>query len=563
MEKIWKICEPDQRLQKMLCDGLGITSSFAQLLLNRGIRTQEHARTFLFGDLTSCHDPFLLKDMDKGVSRILTAVENKEKILIYGDYDVDGVTSSALLSYVLNDLEADHEVFIPNRLEDGYGVNVRAIARARDHGVKLIITVDCGINSYKEVDCANDYGIDVVVTDHHEMKENERPSACAVIDPHQPECEYPYKGLAGVGVAYKLARALMKGREHLVDEHLDLVALGTVADVSPMDGENRILVKRGLKQLANTKKTGLAALMETARIKPENLTCRHIGFGLAPRINAMGRVGSANVALELLMCSDPENARSLARQLDQENKNRQAIEKDLLETVTNILKADPIEDENVIVLAGEGWHVGVLGIVASRLADRYDIPAILISIDGEKGKGSGRSAGGVNLFESINKCGSDLLAFGGHEAACGLKISKDKIEGFRKALNSEVVHHVSREAEKASELLIDLDIPFSQIGVKLVSELMLLMPFGHGNVEPIFATKSIEVKNTPRDIGRSGFKFLATCGNLTCEAITFKKDKVLKPKRGNGVNIAFTPSINSWGGIDTIQLNIKDLQIVS
>ncbi len=563
MDKNWKICEPDPRMQEKFCEELGITASFAQLLLNRGIRSSESARMFLFGDISSCYDPSLMKDLDKGVSRILSAVEKNEKILIYGDYDVDGVTSSALLAYILGNLKADYKVFIPNRLEDGYGMNVRAVAWAREHGVDLIITVDCGINSFNEVKCANDYGIDVIVTDHHELKDEVLPPAFAVIDPHRPDCDYPYKGLAGVGVAYKVARALMKGREHIVDEHLDLVALGTVADVSPMDGENRILVREGLKHLANTKKSGLKALMESAYIKPENLTCRHIGFGLAPRINAMGRVGSANMALDLLMSSDAQAARSIAQKLEQENKNRQAIEKDLLNEVSKQLDGQVSDSQNVIVLAGEAWHVGVLGIVASRLSEKYDLPTILISIDGEKGKGSGRSAGGVNLFESINEVSSHLMTFGGHEAACGLKIKRDNIDDFRDALNTSVLNHISTDSDKNTDLKIDLNIPFSYIGVKLVNELKMLMPFGQGNIEPVFATNSIVVKNNPREVGRTGFKFLATCGNLTCEAITFKKDKVSKPRRGNGINLAYTPSINSCGGIDTIHLNIKDLQILS
>ncbi|MBU0570882.1 MAG: single-stranded-DNA-specific exonuclease RecJ [Candidatus Omnitrophica bacterium] len=563
MNRTWTTCQADPRLQAVLCDNLGITPLCAQLLINRNIRTPEHAQVFLFGGLSSCHDPFLMKDMKKGTTRIKKAIARGEKILIYGDYDVDGVASTALLSYVLKELGANYETFIPNRLEDGYGMNVRGVAWAREHGVGLIITVDCGINSFNEVACANDYGIDVIVTDHHEIKGEDLPSAYAIIDAHQPDCEYPFKGLAGVGVAYKLASALMEGKKEFLESHLDLVALGTVADVAPMNGENRILTKAGLKTLKNTDKCGLKALMDVARVKADGITSKHIGFALGPRINAMGRVGSANTALELLMCRDEARARDIAAILDKENRNRQSIEKDLLSGIVELVESGVRSGETgPIVLAGDGWHPGVLGIVASRLVDVYDVPAILISLDGDKGKGSGRSPDNVNLFEAIKEAQEHLIAFGGHEAACGLKIHRDNIAGFRAALNGIVMKRVSHGEKIQPELKIDLNLSFSRIGLKLVKELKLLMPYGPENVEPVFATSDIGVKNAPRDIGRGGFKFLATCRNLTCEAITFNRRSISKPRKGSIINLAYTPSVNDWGGVETIQLNIKDIQIV-
>ncbi len=564
MNRTWITCEADPRLQTALCDKLGITPLCAQLLINRNIRTPEHAQIFLFGGLSSCHDPFLMKDMKKGGARIKKAIEREEKILIYGDYDVDGVASTSLLSYVFEELGADYETFIPNRLEDGYGMNVRGVAWAREHGVSLIVTVDCGINSFNEVSCANDYGIDVIVTDHHEMKGDELPPAYAIINAHQPDCEYPFKGLAGVGVAYKLALALMEGKEDFVNSHLDLVALGTVADVAPMTDENRILTKAGLKALKNTDKCGLKALMDVARVKADAITSKHIGFALGPRINAMGRVGSANTALELLMCRDESRARDIAAILDRENRNRQTIEKDLLNSVVELVESGvKPEEAGSIVLAGDGWHPGVLGIVASRLVDAYDVPAILVSLDGDEGKGSGRSPENVNLFAAMKEAEEYLIAFGGHEAACGLKIHRDNIADFREALNGVMAKRSSRGGKTQPKLKIDLSLPFSRIGLKLVKELKLLMPYGPENVEPVFATSDISVKNVPRDIGRGGFKFLATCRNLTCEAITFNRRKVSKPRKGNVINLAYTPSVNDWGGIEAIQLNIKDLQIAS
>jgi single-stranded-DNA-specific exonuclease len=564
MNMTWKTYEPNTRLQGVLSEALGTTHIFAQLLLNRNIKTPEQAQTFLFGGLSDCHDPLLMKDMAKSVSRIKEAIDKKEKILIYGDYDVDGVTSTALLSYILDELGADYETYIPNRLEEGYGLNIRGVALAREDGVKLLITVDCGINSAEEVACANNYGIDVIITDHHEVKEDKLPPAYAIIDPHQQNCPYPFKHLAGVGIAYKLARALMKGNEDAVDMHLDLVALGTIADISPLSDENRILSKIGLKKLQDTDKEGLKALMDVARIDSRKITCRHIGFVLGPRINATGRVGSANTALELLMCKDPDKALEIAKELDQQNRNRQDIEKDILkQAIERTEKGLDAQKDKVIVLADEGWHPGVLGIVASRLVEEYYLPTILIALEGDVGRGSGRSIEGFDLFSAITEASDQLIDFGGHEAACGVRIRKDAVEPFRQKLNEVTKLRFPEKEEILPELHIDLNLPISYIGVKLINELNMLMPYGPGNSAPIFSTNGMKVRNRPREIGRSGFKFLAGCGNVVCEAVTFKKNDILRPKAGNVINLAYTPSINSWEGIETIQLGIKDLQLVS
>ncbi|MFH1878642.1 MAG: single-stranded-DNA-specific exonuclease RecJ, partial [Candidatus Omnitrophota bacterium] len=525
-------------------------------------RTPQSARNFLFGELSSCYDPFLMKDMDRGTARIKQAVASGEKILIYGDYDVDGVTSTALLSDIFETMGAKYETFIPNRMEDGYGLNIRAVAMARDRGVKLIVTVDCGINSVEEVKCAADYGIDVVITDHHEVKSGERPPAFAIIDPHQEECGYPFKYLAGVGVTYKIAQALLAGTgaRDYADRHLDLVALGTVADVVPQIDENRILTKAGLKKLRCTEKPGLNALMRVAGIDPENLTCRHIGFGMGPRINAMGRVGSANVALDLLMCRDAGRASEIANILDRENRNRQDIEKDILKDVQNKINRDTrLKDQEIIVLGDEKWHPGIIGIVASRITEEYSKPAILISFDGEMGKGSGRSVKGFNLFNAINEANSYLVDFGGHEQACGIRIKKENLESFRGCINEAAKKNMP--SGKIPELNIDIELPFAHMNMNLIKEMELLMPYGPGNFEPVFSTNGLKVKSAPRNIGKNGFKFFATCGNITREAITFRKNGSIRPSAGNTINLAYTPSINSWGGIDTIQLNIKDMQI--
>ena len=560
----WKSSGIDRRLQGLLSETFGVTPLFAQLLVNRGITSSEDARVFLFGDISSCHDPMLMKDMDKAVERIKKAVEKKEKILIYGDYDVDGVTSVALLADIFKEMGAEFETFIPNRIDDGYGLNIQAVSVALEDNVKLIVTVDCGINSCEEVKFAAERGIDVIITDHHEERISDKPNACAIVDPHQKDCKYPFKHLAGVGVAYKLARALMKGREDIADRHLDLVAMGTIADVMPLVGENRILAKSGLKSLRGTGKHGIKALMEVAGVDQENITCRQIGFALGPRINAMGRIGSAGIALDLLMSSDRQGAWELACRLDSENKNRQGIQKDILKHALDKIKTEvDLKEENIIVLADEAWHPGIVGIVASKITEEFSRPAILIALDGDEGKGSGRSVAGFDLLEAVGGAGRHLVGFGGHKQACGIRIKSENIDLFRKDLNTSFKLDAQDSDMSEPELKVDLRIPLSHIGLKLVNELKLLMPYGPGNEEPVFSTGGISVKSVPRNIGASGFKFLAACGSQTCEAITFRKSQVTRPVRGDVIDLAYAPSVNRWAGIETIQLNIKDLRIVN
>jgi len=559
----WEICEPNERLQQLLFKELSISPVIAQLLINRGIRAVKDARDFLFGDLTFCHDPFLMKGMKAAVPRIKEAISKKEKIMIYGDYDVDGVTSVAVLASVLSLMGADYETFIPNRMEDGYGLNITAVTNARDKGVKLLITVDCGINSVKEVECANECGIDVIITDHHVVKARKPPPAYAIIDPHQSDCEYPFKNLAGVGVAYKLARALVSEEEEQIDAELDMVALGTIADIVPLNGENRILAKAGLKKLRSGKRAGIKALLDVARLDPEKLTCRHIGFVLGPRINAMGRISSADIALDLLMSRDSTQAREIAQILDQENKNRQGIEKDILKQALEMVKEqlEP-EKQNIIVLADESWHPGVIGIVASRITESYNRPAILIALEGEDGKGSGRGIDGFDLFGAIQMAGEHLEDFGGHKQACGLRIKKDKINLFRSALNERSEEVSETEKAPCKKLYIDLCLPFSHINLKLAKELDLLMPYGPENETPVFCLRGLRVNTAPKNIGKNGMKFYVSCGNITGEALTFKKDLFTKPRIGDIVDLAFTLSVNTWNGVDSVQMTLKDLHII-
>ncbi|MBF0493847.1 MAG: single-stranded-DNA-specific exonuclease RecJ [Candidatus Omnitrophica bacterium] len=565
MAREWKVFPLNERLQKTLTDEFGITPVLAQLLLNRGINTVPEARYFLFGSLADCHDPFLMKDMAKAVTRIKTAVEKSEKVLIYGDYDADGVSATALLSEIFDFLGAKYETFIPNRIDDGYGMNVRAVAKAREDGVKLIVTVDCGTNSQKEIICANDYGIDVVVTDHHEVRGESVPPAFAIVNPHQASCVYPYKELAGVGVAYKLCMALLGDKSGDVYKFLDLVAVGTVADVVPLTGENRILVKEGLRKINSDPSCGLKALMEVAKLKKGSVGARQIGFVIAPRINAMGRLSEANTALKLLVEKDAQQAGAFAEELDKENSSRRTIEKDLLNIALEEAKrkVDP-ENDKAVVLAGDAWHVGVIGLVASKLSEVYNVPAVVISTAGDEARGSGRSIDGINLFEAVKKTGEFLVTFGGHEGACGIRIKKENIDNFRKALNNALSGQLPASEKTVPDIRVDMKIPFSQIGLRLLKEINALTPFGLDNPEPVFVTQGVAVKNSPRDIGDGkGFKFFASCGTMVSEVITFDKKRFKAPARGSLLDIAYTPQENSWGGIDTVQLNLKDMREAS
>lgn len=560
MRKIWRIKDPDPLVQSNLAESLNISRVTAQLLMNRGMCTTESAAEFMNSSLASCHDPLLFKDMDKAIQRIKRAILKKEKILVYGDYDVDGMTSVTIVYSALKNLGALVDTYIPNRIEEGYGLNNGAIKRAHAGGISLIITVDCGITSFKEVDHAAMLDIDVIITDHHEVMEGRVPRALAVINALQSDCAYPFKHLAGVGIAYKLAKALYEGTPHFAEDFLDLVALGTVADIAPLLGENRTLTKHGLAELTTRNRVGLKALMDVAGLGNKDISSGHIGFALGPRINAMGRVGSPQKALDLLLGDNEEEAITLAKVLDSENKSRQKIEKKILdEALTKVEREVNFKDHRIIVLASENWHPGVIGIVASRLADRFYRPAIMISLDGKMGKGSGRSIEHFHLFEYLLRCKEHLVGFGGHEGACGITIDKDNIADFREKINAEAAKDAD-ESIFSEKLDIDMDLPLGSLNEDVIKEMESLSPFGSENPRPVLASRNLTVKDGPRPIGKNGFKIWVTDGQITCEAITFNKDKFEYPETGRSADIAYMPSVNDWQGVKSIQLELLDIK---
>ncbi|MDD5429030.1 MAG: single-stranded-DNA-specific exonuclease RecJ [Candidatus Omnitrophica bacterium] len=559
MQKIWRTRGSDPEIQNGLSSALNISKVTAQLLANRGIKTAEVASDFLKCSLASCHNPFLLKDMEKAVSRIKKAVSAEELILIYGDYDVDGMTSVTVLYSALKKLGAKCETYIPNRIEEGYGLNSSAIKKAHKLGVSLIITVDCGITSFNEVAQASALNIDVIITDHHEILNSKVPAAHAVINPLQNDCKYPFKHLAGVGLAYKLVKALYEGTPHFAEDFLDLVSLGTVADIAPLVGENRVLAKHGLDELNRRERVGLKALMDVANLDG-TVSAGHIGFVLGPRINAMGRIGSPQKAIELLLHTDEAAALEIAKILSTENKNRQKIEAKILdEALAKVEREVNFKHHRVIVLAGENWHPGVIGIVASRIADRFYRPTILISLDGKLGKGSGRSIEQFHLFEYLLRCKDLLVGFGGHESACGITIEKDKIPEFTEMINRETAKDVD-EKIFSPKLDIEMDIPLSALTEEVIKEIDSLAPFGAENPKPVLSSRNVCIKDGPRLIGKSGFKIWVTDNRVTCEAITFKKNNFDMPKTGSGVDLAYVPSVNNWQGVRSIQLELKDIR---
>jgi len=560
MQKIWNIKSINLSWQKSFAKELNISPILAQVLYNRGIETVDEAGYFLRADIKDTHDPYKLKGMRKAVDRIHVAIRNKEKIYIYGDYDVDGLTSSALLYFVLKQMNADVSCYIPHRIEEGYGLNLKACDYLKKCKAGLIITVDCGINSFKEIEYLNSQGVDVIVTDHHRPTQNKVPNAISVINPMQPGCTYPFKVLAGVGIAFKLAQAAApKGLNVL--EHLDLVALGTISDVAPIIGENRNLVKCGLEVLSNTKKTGLKALIDITGIANKKLATHHVGFILGPRINATGRMGSADKALQLLLSDDYKEAVELAKGLDSENKQRQSEERKTLRQALSMMETEiNFKHHRSVILHNDAWHPGVIGIVASRLTEKFYRPTILISTKEAVAKGSGRSIKNFHLFDTLAKCDHLLEEFGGHEKAAGLSILKENVADFKDFFN-KMVHSSLDDDDLVPVIDIDMEISLGALSEKLINELERCAPFGNGNPRPVFASRDLQLKGRPRILRGSGFKMWVTDSKVTCEAMGSKFADLDISHINDGISIVYSPSINDWQGINTIQLKLKDIQL--
>ena len=552
---IWNVNEPDAGAVNTLV-GCGYAPLAAMVLASRGIRSGEQASGYL-----DCNapllDPFLMTDMDLAAGRVGLAMARGEKIAVFGDYDVDGITSTCLLTDFLRSHGVDCVSYIPGRLEEGYGLNPIAIHQLHEEGVNLIITVDCGITAVAEAELCRELGIDLVITDHHECKDV-LPYAAAVVDPHRPDGGYPHKNLSGVGVAFKLAAALAGDQEEVLREYADMVCLGTVADVMPLQGENRVFVSRGLEHLSCTKRPGIAALMAESGCDPKTVSASSIGFMLAPRINAAGRMGQIELAVELFLTDDPVRAAEVAKALCELNRQRQAVESEIYAQAVSMLPAG--RPPEAIVLADESWHQGVVGIVASRIAEEYACPAFLICLDGEHGKASSRSHGGFNLFSSLTALAPLLESYGGHELAAGFTITRSNIPEFRRQVCALAAGFYSDDAPRTS-LDVDCAIPAELLTIHNIESLSVLEPCGNCCPKPVLMMKNLLIERITMVGGGRHMRLRLRSGRHAVNAIYFSANpESASIQSGDVVDIAFTPQINEFRGERSVQMNVLDIR---
>lgn len=561
--KRWVTAKPNLENVRSLARSCGFTPLAAAALCARGIDTPERAQAFLETDPAKLYDPFALPDMRQAVQTVQQAIAQGEQIVVFGDYDVDGVTSTCVLTRMLRTLGANVRHYIPDRLSEGYGLSVSAMDTLAAQGAKLIITVDSGVSAFEEIAHARALGVNVVVTDHHECRE-ELPDANAVVNPKRLDSTYPFSELAGVGVTFKLVCALAgaERQQEMLETYGDLVALGTVADVMPLVGENRILVAAGLYHMAETRNLGLSMLLRESGQHGKKLTASTISFILAPRINAAGRLGHADMAAELFLTDDPHRAQTLAAALCEQNKQRQTTENEILLQALQKLRReyDPLEDQ-VIVLAGENWHHGVIGIVSSRICDRYSCPTVLIALEEGIGKGSGRSVKGFNLYEALRDSADLLERFGGHELAAGLTIRQENIPAFKQNMMAWAKEHVDPK-ELMPLLHIDCPIAPELITLEAIEGLDVLEPFGMGNPQPIFSMHDLLVEEiTPISSDRHVRLTLSKDG-IPYTAMLFGTGQGgCGFAQGNYVDAAFCLEVNEYRGHKSVQMVIKDIQL--
>lgn len=559
----WQSPAADPDIVRGLARSLSISPLLSSLLVTRGMMEPQEALLFMDGGAEERHDPFLLQGMAEAVPRIRRAIEENEHILIYGDYDADGVSSTALMIYLLRYLGASFDIYIPHRSNEGYGLHNHALDWAVQQGVSLIITVDTGISAYHQIAYANDLGIDVIVTDHHEPPEL-LPEAYALINPKLPGCPYPFKGLAGVGVAYKLAQAMLG--EETPEEWSEIAAIGTVADLMPLLGENREIVRSGLSSMRNSKFLGIRALLGVSGVTLSTVSAVNIAFGMAPRINASGRLDHAGRAVALLTTEQVEEAEQLAGELDLLNKERQLVVERIVEEAINKLEQEIQISKvpDIIVLAEQGWNVGVVGIVASKLLERYYRPVIILDIHPETGmcKGSARSIPGLDIYAALSSCAHFMDHFGGHPAAAGMSLHKDQLEAFAAALN-EYASGVLTPEHFISVTSADAEVTISDLSLQAAIELERLAPFGMANPLPKFIIREATVKET-RTMGQEGkhLKIVLQQGKSTIEAVAFGKGALAKLlPGGTKIDVLAELSVNEWNGSRKPQLMLQDLAV--
>lgn len=564
-EKIWEYRNQNLKTEEIteFAKKHNIPPAIAVILLNRGIRGDNEVRSYLKKGLDGVHNPFMMNDMEKAANRIISAVSSGEKITIYGDYDADGVTSTALLFKFLKSIGANADYYVPDRFKDGYGLNIKVINKLAKSGTKLMITVDCGITAVGEVEFAKTQGMSVIITDHHTCKE-ELPRAEAVINPKRSDSDYPFDGLAGVGVAFKLVLALAVkmglSSKEVFDEYVDLAAIGTIADVVPLINENRIIVDKGIASIANTKNNGIKALLAVSGAENRTIDSTLIAFSLTPRINAAGRLENAAEAVKLLIEEDYEKAYEIACFLDETNRRRQQMEIEISEQA--LMQIDSFEQEQfAYVLNHENWHQGVIGIVASRICEKFYRPCIMISCKDGKGKGSGRSIEEMNLFTALSECEDCLTAFGGHAQAAGLSLSADMIDDFRKKINE----YAKKQLENKTlfpKIKIDCNLSANNITLGAAKMIEKLEPFGQGNENPVFSARGMKIVSAAR-MGADGrhlrMRLSDGAGIFNCVGFGMG-DACETFSEGQTVDIAFTMNVNLYHDTENLQLMLKDIK---
>ena len=548
------------RAEPEIPDGLleaGFTPLLAAMLARRGMSDPEAAREFIYGGAESLLPAETMADMPKAAARVRQAIEGHETVAVYGDYDVDGITSACLVTSYLREQGLKCIPYIPDRLEEGYGLNSAALDAVSARGASLVITVDCGITAVQEALHAKELGLDLIITDHHECGAGALPEALAVVDPKRPDCQYPNKGLAGVGVAFKLLCAVDGDAEALLERYADLIGVGTVADVMPLTGENRYIVRRGLEQMEHRPRPGVEALMNECGGSAKRITATTVGFTLAPRINAAGRLGNAGLAAKLLLSHGLLEAEPLAQELCHMNRERQELEHGIWAEAHELLRRNP--PDGPIVLASEGWHQGVIGIAASRLAEEFGLPCVMICVDGEMGKGSCRSYGDFNLFDALRACSDYLEGYGGHALAAGLTIRRDKVSQFRAAL-AEYYRHCPAPEHPALECELCIEDP-AMLTMECVESLELLEPYGAGNPRPTLCLTDVVLERVTPIGGGNHLKLRLGKGGVEFDCVMFsRRESELGAREGDRIDAAFYPQINEFRGRRSVQLLMVDVR---
>lgn len=558
MNKKWECYEIDEKKLKEFMQKYNLNELLARVLLNKEITEKENIDLFMNPTRNDFHNPFLMPDMEIAVDRILKAIDNNEKIIIYGDYDADGITSITVLKSFLEERGLEVDSYIPNRLDEGYGLNKEAIKKVFDDGHRLMITVDCGISGIAEVDYANSLGMEVLITDHHEPAQT-LPNALAVVDAKRKDNEYPFNQLAGVGVVFKLIQAIsiklnLEEKEYL--KYLDIVCIGTISDIVPLVDENRVIAKLGLMLVNQTRNIGLKALLEVVGFK--SIDSGTISFGVAPRINACGRMGHEQIALDLFLAKDYETAKKLAIKLNEYNTERQSIEKRIFDEAKE--KIENEENNNAcIIVGGEGWHHGIIGIVASKVTDMYFKPSILICFENNIGKGSGRSIPGFDLHEALMNCSAELEKFGGHAMAVGVTVAKDKFNEFKTKLEE---YAKKCDIDKIVPIInIDSEVQLKNIDIDSVKSLKMLEPFGEANKTPLFLFKNLKINSIRALSEGKHLKLTLKEDNFMIDAIGFNMGELSeKYLLDDKVDVVGSLEINSFNGNDSIQIVMKDLR---